>query len=285
MPGVNRQFDFDNLETVEAANPNTPPQPNVRVRWWLRVALFVVHIVIVLGASFFFTPAQYAFQVGYSYGQILLYSSIVLWGLLFCAQTRRGIFVFCGLVLIQAGFVALVGLQFQATDRVLQSFGEELTVKRAEGTKKMEQYRIDALFDMTSGKRELSFTELQELQSRARDGRTKLGELKSELDRLMDDEERRIAAVNSTEAHNFRLGVESSRQVSDEEMKLMQDYFTDSEQLAGFLIDRHGQYAQTSRGLKFTKDEDVEYFNNQLNAIARLQKQLASNNQHYRPPD
>src|SRR5262249_114062 len=105
------------------------------------------------------------------------------------------------------------------------------------------------------------------------------------MDRLTDDEERRIAAVNSREAHNFRLGVESSRQVADEGMKLMQDYFTDSEQLAGFLIDRQCQYAQTSRGLKFKKDEDVEYFNNQLNAIARLQKQLASINQRYHPPD
>jgi len=267
-----------NPETVEAASPAAHPQPNFRGRWWLRIALFVLHIVIVLGAGVLFIPDQHAFEFGYSYGFVLLCSSIFLWCLLFLAQTRRGIFVFCGLILGQAGLVVLVGLQFQATDRVLQSFWEELTVKRAEWTKKMEPYRMDALFDMASGRRELSFTELQELQSRARDGRTKLGELKSDTERFTADEERRLAAVDSRAARDFRLGVESSRQVSDEQIKLIQVGLTESEQLVLFLIDRYGQYAQTSKGLKFKKDEDSQYFRNQLNAIASSQERLASIN-------
>src|SRR6516164_11148926 len=125
MPGVNKQFDFDNLETVEEASPVTPPQPNFRGRWWIRIALFLLHIVIVLGVSAF-SVAQHAYEFGYSYGQILLCSSILLWFLLLAAQTRRGIFVFCGLVLAQAGLVVLIGLHFQASDRALQSLKEEL---------------------------------------------------------------------------------------------------------------------------------------------------------------
>jgi len=245
MPGVNRQFDFDNLETVEAASPATPPQPNFRGRWWIRIALFVVHIVIVLGALFFFLPAQYAYQFGYSYGSILIFGSIFLWGLLFVAQTRRGIFVFCGLVLAQAALFVLVGLQFQASDRAWQSLRPELekdvTAKRAEWAKMAEPYRMDALFDMTSGRRELSLTELQELQRRARDGRKKFGELRSDMERFTADQERRIAAVDSQAAREFRLGVESTRQVSDEQMKLIQDSLTEREQLVVFLIDRYGR--------------------------------------------
>ena len=176
----------------------------------------------------------------------------------------------------QAGSVALVVLHLRAEDRVLQSFAEELTVKRAEWATKMEPYRMAALFDMTSGKRELSLTELQELQTRARDGRAKLGELKSDTERFTADEERRLAAVSSRAAHDFRLGVESSRQVSDEQMKLIQDCLTKSEQLVVFLIDRYGQNSQTPEGLKFKKAEDAQYFSDRLNAIASSQERLAS---------
>jgi hypothetical protein len=267
-----------NPESEEAASPAAPLQPNFRGRWWLRIALFVLHIAILLGAGVLFVPDQHAFEFGYSYGAVLFFSSIFLWFMLLVAQTRRGIFIFCGLILGQAGLVVLVGLQFQATDRVLQSFEEELTVKRAEWAKTMEPYRMDALFDMTSGRRELSYAELQELQRRAREGGTKLGELKSYMERSTADHERRLAAVDSRAARNFRLGVESSRQVSDEQMKLLQESRTESEQLVVFLIDRYGQYAQTSKGLKFKKDEDARYFSNQLNAIASSQERLASIN-------
>lgn len=265
-------------ESMEAPSPAGSPHPNFRVRWWLRVVLFVLHIALVLGAAVSFIPGQDAFMFGYTYGSVLLCSFIFLWFVLFFVQTRRGMFTFCGLVLGQAGLVVLVGLHFQTTDRVLQSFGEQVTAKRAEWTKKMEPYRMDSLFDMTSGKRELSFTELQELQSRASGGRAKLTELKSDIERLMADEERRLAAVDSRAARDFRHGVESSQQVCDEQMKLMQDGFTESEQLVVFLIDRYGQYVQTSKGLKFKKDEDGQYFTNQLNAIAKSQERLASIN-------
>lgn len=264
-------------ETVETANLSAPHQPNVRGRWIMRIVLLILHIVVVLGAASL-TPDGYYFQLGeYTFG-VVIFGSVLLWLLLFLAKTRRGIVLFCGLVLGQAGFVALVGLHLRAEDRALQSFGEELTVKRAECAKKMEPYRMDALFDMTSGRRKLSFMELQELQSRARDGRTKLGELKSDAERFTAGEERRLAAVDSRAGRDFRLGVESSRQVSDEQFKLIQESLTESEQLVVFLIDRYGQYAETSKGLKFKTDKDAQYFSNQLNTIASSQERLASIN-------
>ena len=58
-------------------------------------------------------------------------------------------------------------------------------------------------------------------------------------------------------------------------MELTRGYFTECEQLAGFLIDREGQYSQTPEGLRFKKAEDVQRFNDQIEAIALLQKQFA----------
>jgi len=264
-----------NPETVEAASPGTPAQPNFRGRWWIRIALFVLHIAV-LGAGFLFTPAQYAFDFGYSYGSVLVLSSIFLWCLLIVAQTRRGIFVFCGLVLVQAGLVALVGLQFRAEDRVLQSIGEGITIKRSEWASQLQQFRMDPLSEMTLGKRKLSITQLQELKVRARDGKAQVDIVEADVIRSRAEMERRISAVSARAADNFRRGVESSRPLYAKEMELTRDYFTECEQLAGFLIDREGQYSQTPKGLRFKKAEDVQRFNDQINAIALLQKQLAS---------
>jgi len=70
----------------------------------------------------------------------------------------------------------------------------------------------------------------------------------------------------------------------DEEIKSTRDYFVESEQLAGFLIDRQGQHAQTSKGPIFKKDEDAQSFDHQLHAIALLQEHLSSLS-HRLPPD
>jgi hypothetical protein len=266
-----------NPEITEEGAFGAPVQSTFRVPWWIRIALFILHIVTVFGAASL-TPEGYFFELGEYTGTLLIFGSIPLWWLLFSAKTRRGIFLFCVFVLAQAGMVALVGLHFRAEDRMLQPIVAEISAKRREWVGAMEPFRMDALFEMTSGKRELSLTELQELQSRARDGGTKLGELKSDIERFTADQERRLAAVDSRAARDFHLGVESSRQVSDEQMKLLQESLTKSEQLVVFLIDRYGQYAQTSKGLKFKKYEDALDFNNQLNAIASSQERLASIN-------
>src|SRR3979490_1743483 len=111
-------------EIVMAGDFPAAPQPNFQGRWWIRVALLVLHIVIV-GAATSLTPGEHAFELGALTGPALLLSTIFLWVLLFCAKTRRGILLFCSLLLIQAGSVALVGLNFRAEDRVLRQVMEE----------------------------------------------------------------------------------------------------------------------------------------------------------------
>lgn len=258
------------------------PGPNVRVPWWTRIALFILHILAVFGAASL-TPEGYFFQLGEDTGALLIFGSIPIWWLLFSAKTRRGILLFCVFVLAQVGVVALVGMHFRAEDRLLKPISDELSAKRREWAAEMEPFRMDALFEMTSGKRELSSTELQELQSRAKNGQIRLGEVESDMVRTRADAERRMATVTSRAAHNFHLGVESTRQLYDEEIKTTRDYLANSEQLAGFLFNRRGQYAQTSSGLIFKKDEDQQSFDDQLHSIAILQDHLSSLN-HRIPP-
>ena len=58
-------------------------------------------------------------------------------------------------------------------------------------------------------------------------------------------DERRIGGVSSGAARDFRSGFESTRPAFEEQMKVMQDYFTATDQLAEFLIHQQGQYSQT----------------------------------------
>lgn len=222
------------------------------------------------------TPEGYYFQLGeYTFG-VVIFSSVLLWLLLFLAKTHRGIVLFCSLVLGQAGFVALVGLHLRAEDRVSRPIVEEIAMRRREWASQLDLSRIDPLFEMTSGKRKLGITELKELQTRARAGKTQVGIVESDVIRTRTEAERRLASVSAQAARDFRLGVESTRQRYEEEMGLTRDYFTGCEQLAGFLIDRQGQYSQTSEGLRFKKAEDVQSFNDQIKAISLLQKEIAS---------
>src|SRR6266446_4531735 len=142
------------------------PAPDFRGRWWIRIALFMLHIAILV-AAMSLTPPGYFFELGAFTGSILLFSSILLWWLLCSAKTRRGILLYCILALVQAGFMALVGLHFQAEDTALRPILSEFAMKRIEWASQMEQFRMDTLFEMTSGKRQLSVEELRELQTRA----------------------------------------------------------------------------------------------------------------------
>jgi hypothetical protein len=269
-------------ETISIPNSVTNPPPNFRGRWWVRLAIFVLHIAIVV-AAMSLTPPGYFFQLGADTGPILLFSSIFLWWLLFSARTRRGIFLFCIVALGQAGFMALVGLHFQAEDKVLKPIMEEFAMKRIAWASQMGQFRMDPLFEMTSSKRQLSVEELLELQTRARAAKAKLSELQSEMMCAVSDAKSRIAALSSRAARDFRLGVESTRPESDESVKLLQDYSAQIEQLTGFLIDRHAQYFQTTRGLVFKRDKDAQAYKKQIDTITHLQEQLNSRSQSLKP--
>ena len=270
-------------EPLSPQDSSVTPLPNFWGRWWIRISIFVLHLVALVAAGSL-TPAEYAFQFGYYIGSVLLFSTIFLWGLLFYTRTRKGILWFCMFAIAQAGCVAMVGLHFQSEDRVLQQIKNEFLMKQAEWAAQMKQFSTDPLTEMTSGRRQLSVAELQELQTRARAGKAKLNELESDLIRLEDEAEQRIAKVSTGEARNFRRGVESSRPIVDEQMKLMRDNFTAVEQLTGFLIDRRGQYSQTSNGLVFKKYEDADTFNKQLDAITHLQEKMNSR-KYDLPPD
>jgi hypothetical protein len=256
-------------EIPSSPGTEAAPQPDFRVRWWFRIVLFVLHLAIVV-AAISLTPPGYSFQLGESTGSILLFGSIPLWWLLFAAKERPLIFLFCILAVAQAGFVALVALHFRAEDRVLRPIMEEFSTRRYRWAYEMQQFRMDPLLEMTSGRRPLSIAELRELQMRARAAKARWTEMQSEALREVADAESRIAAVSSGAARDFRRGFESTRPVWEEQ----KEYFTEVEELTGFLIDRQGQYSQTSQGLEFKRDGDAQSFNKRLDAIARLQEQL-----------
>jgi hypothetical protein len=252
-----------------------PLRPNVRHPWRIRIALFVFHIVIV-GAALSLTPDGYAFQLGEYTGTVLIFGSIVLWGLLLSAKTRRVFAIFSALALAQAGIMALVGLHFRTEDRALNPIFQELSKKRSQWESQLGQFRMDPLFGMISGPRRLSVAELRELQSQARAGKAKISEVQSDVMVSVSEAERRIGAVSHGAAEDFRRGFDSTRPAYEEQMNAMRDYFTETDQLAQLLIDLQGQYSQTPKGLVFKRNADLEVFNRKLDTIAHLQEQISS---------
>lgn len=262
-------------EAVEAASPAAPAPSSFRRRWIIGIGLLILHLAVLIGAASL-TPDDYFFQLGYYTFAAVIFSSILFWGLLYALQTRLGVVLFSCLVSVQGGFVALVGLHFRAEQHVLQSIWEENMAIRNKWAEQMKHFSMDPLDEMILGKRKLSLAQLQELQVRARDGQAQLDVMQSDAGRSETEAERRLSAVSATAARNFRLGTESSQQVSAKEMGLARDNFAKHEQLLGFLISREGQYLQTPSGLKFKKPEDLQAFNTQVSEISLLEKQFAS---------
>jgi len=262
-------------QTVEAADSATPPRQNSRVRWFVRIGLFLVHIGSLAGAASL-TPGEYAFQFGFDAGSIVLVSTMFLWILLWAARTRGLLALFCALALAQVGCVALLGLHFQAEDRALRPMMEAFKTKRAEWTSRLERFQLDALFEMSSGKRQLSITDLQELRTQAQDGQAEVDQVKADVIRSRSDTERHISAVSPRAARSFRQGVETTGPLYEKEMDLLKEHYAECEQMLTFLIARQGQFSQTSEGLRFKKAEDAETFDQQIGTIERTQKELAS---------
>jgi hypothetical protein len=244
--------------------------------------LLVFHITLVV-AAMSLTPDGYYFQLGEYVGPALISTSVILWCFLFSAKTRRAITIICVLTVGQAGCVALVSLHFRAEDKALKAIFEEITMQRSQWESQIGKFRMDPLFEMISGKTRLSVAELRELQTQAKTGKAKIAEVQSEAMRSVAEAERRIGRVSPGAAQEFRRGFESTRPASEEQMKLIQDYLTATDQLAEFLIRRQRQYSQTPQGLVFTRDEDAEAFNKQLDAISHLQEQINSIRGNYTP--
>jgi Tfp pilus assembly protein PilV len=238
----------------------------------------ILHLVVLIGALLV-TPEDYSSQLGYYAGPVVFFSSILLWGLLFVSlfvlQSRLGIVLFSCFVLVQGGFVALVGLHFRTEQRVLQSIWKENIAVANEWAAQMKHFSMEPLDEMTLGKRKLTLTQLQELQARARDGEAQLDVMQLDLARWQTDAKRRVSAVSATEARNFRLGMENGQQAYSKEAELFRGYLAKHEKLLGFLIEREGQFSQTPSGLKFKKAEDGQAFNAQVSEISLLEKQFA----------
>lgn len=254
--------------------PDAPPH-NLRGYRWIRVALLVLHITVVV-AAMALTPDGYYFQLGEYTGPALICTSVILWCFLFSAKSRRAITIIGVLAVGQAGCIALVALNFRAEDKALKPIFKEIAMQQSQWGSEIGKFRMDPLFEMISGKTRLSIAELRELQTRARTGKEKIAEVQAEAIRSVAEAERRIGRVSPRAAQDFQRGFESTRPASEEQMKLVQDYFAATDQLAEFLIRRQRQYSQTPQGLVFTRDEDAEAFNKQLDAIAHLQEQINS---------
>jgi hypothetical protein len=267
--------DSEGLPPPDSTEALDAPPHNLRGYRWIRAALLVFHITVVV-AAMSLTPDGYFFQLGEITGTALILTSVILWCFLFFAKTRRAITIFCVLTVGQAGCTAVVALHFRAEDKALKPIFEEIVMKRSQWESQIGQFRMDPLFEMVSGKSRLSVAELRELQTRARMGKAKIAEVQSEEIRSVAEAELRIGRVSHEAARDFERGFESTRPASEEQMKLMQDYFTATEQLAEFLIHRQKQYSQTPQGLAFTRSGDAEAFDKQLDAIAHLQKQINS---------
>jgi hypothetical protein len=259
--------------------PDSPvvPFPDSWGRARIRIALLVLHIAM-LAAAIALTPAGYAFELGHYSGSVLLFGSLCLWFLLYFVRTRKEILLFCALALTQAGFMAFIGMRFRTENRALQQIMAELVQRRKESEAQMRPFSMAPLFEMLLGKRHLSGEELQELHTRARAAETKANELESGGMRWIAEAESRLAAVSPGAARDFEAGVDSSQPESNKIMKLTRDYFTEIEQLTGFLIERQRRYRVTTEGLVFDRTEDAQAFNEKIDAIMRLREQLNVSN-------
>jgi hypothetical protein len=253
------------------------PFPDAWGRPWIRIVLLVLHIAM-LAAAIVLMPAGYFFELGYYVGTVLLFGSIFLWFFLYSLNTRRGVLVFPAVALAQTSLIAFIGIRFRTENKALQQIMTETIQQRKEWETQMRPFSMDPLFEMCSGKRQLSSEELQELHTRARAAGTKVNDLESAEIRWIAETESRLAAVSPGAARDFQRGVDSSQTESNKIMKVTRDYFIETEQLTGFLIERQRRYHATSEGLVFDRAEDTQAFNEEINTIARLQEQLNASN-------
>lgn len=182
--------------------------------------------------------------------------------------------IFAGVAIAQLAFITFVGLHFRSEDKALQAVMADAVRLRQQDAAAIAPFAMDPLFEMCSGTRPLNLQELAELRSRAQRGRAKLQELDSVHKQWLEEMETRLRSVGPAVAREFREGVASTQNESDEMMRISQNFFIQAEQLASFLIDHQHQYHATSAGLVFNKSEDQQTFNHQIDSISQLQAQF-----------
>ena len=169
---------------------DSPVVPDSCGRARIRIALLMLHIGV-LAAAIALTPAGYFFELGYYVGMVLLFGTLLVWFLLYSVRTRSGVLMFCALALAQAGLIAFMGMRFRTENRALQQIMAEAMQQRKEWEMQMRPFSMDPLFEMCSGKRQLSTQELQDLHARAGSAGTKVNELESAQIRWIAETESR----------------------------------------------------------------------------------------------
>jgi len=184
--------------------------------------------------------------------------------------------LFCALAVAQSGFVLSVVLQFRQEDKLLRQIELETVQKRKEWAARMGKFAVDPLFQMCKGKRTLSDEEMQELGRRAKNAQEEMQSQLTEMIQWDDQAESRIGAVSPSGARQFRLGVQSTKSESNESVQLGQEYYSQIEKLIAFLIEQKGAYRVTREGLVFSRNKDVETFNDMNEKIVQAAKRLTA---------
>jgi hypothetical protein len=266
----------DGEHLAEQVEERSARKPDPWGRRRTRAMLFVLYAVL-LATALSLVPSDYAFQLGYSMGQVIICSTIFLCLILFFGTTRKPILIFCAMALAQAGCVAFVGLRFRSEESTLQRIMAEVPEKQKAWAAQMARYRVDDLFETLSGKRPFSAEELTQFNERARAGEAKVQELKSEAERFEQHMQSRVATeVGSVAARDFQRGVESRRTEENDIWRLLSNYYSEVGQLTGFLIDRRGRYRTTDHGVEFYKEGDAQEYNERIDAVERLREQINS---------
>jgi hypothetical protein len=240
-----------------------------------RASLFVLHLLILI-ALFRSTPSSYAYQLGYSLGAFLTFTTFGFWIALFLARTRKSFAWCCVFALVQLGVFGWIVLRYRAEDRVVRQVSDELQEKRNGWEKQFSQYNFNPLFEMCSGKRRLSDADLRDLRAQAQAAQADVSTVLSESHRSYDEAEARIAKVSPDGARDFRRGLEDGRPDAEELLHRTQSFYAEVEQLTTFLIERERHFQVASTGLVFDSTEDAKACNQRLETIRDLQQRVST---------
>ena len=138
---------------------------------------------------------------------------------------------------------------------------------------------LERVFEMLKPGNGFHPEDLPDLQARARFAQVKVRELQAARETWLKDAEKRIAATNTRAAMDFRRGVESSRERSEQIQKVSQDYYAGIDRLVTLLIDRRGSYRLTSSGLMFNRGQDADTFNQILETLKAMEERINAEHQ------
>lgn len=265
---------------VNCSSDSTPAELSSGAwgRWWVRALLFVFHLALLVGAASL-TPEHYFVQLGAATGGLILIFTPFLWFLLWFARTRMLVLLFCGFVLGQTGITALIAMSFRAEAEVIQQVSTEAAQRQEQAAAEIADLHLERVFEMLKPGSGLHPEDLPDLQARARFAQVKVRELQAAHDTWLKDAEKRIAAVNTRAAMDFRRGVESSRERSEQIQKVSHDYYAGIDRLVTLLIERRGSYQVTSSGLVFNRRQDADMFNQILESLKAMEERMNAEHQ------